>query len=126
MGEYEEYNIIPNDLLENVAYAFYKDFDGNLPTIEDNIWRAQNCDEKSTGIAIGDTSPIIITSEKYQHNKDGTIEAEYETEYTATGTPSGSYKVHFEPNGKSALPIEMIPTNGLPAMLTARMNAGSN
>ncbi len=98
MGEYEEYNIIPNDLLENVAYAFYKDFDGNLPTIEDNIWRAQNCDEKSTGIAIGDTSPIIITSEKYQHNKDGTIEAEYETEYTATGTPSGSYKVHFEPN----------------------------
>lgn len=96
-GEDGQYQIIPNELLRNAAYALYKDFDGNLPTIDDNIWRATYYDDMSTGIIVGDNAPFIITSESYAQNEDGTIDAEYVTEYW-DGSSAGNYKVHFEPN----------------------------
>lgn len=96
-GEDGQYQLIPNELLINAAYALYKDFDGNMPTIDDNIWRAMYYDDMSTGITVGDDAPFIITSDKYQKNEDGTIDAEYVTEYW-DGSSAGTYKVHFEPN----------------------------
>lgn len=96
-GEDGQYQVIPNELLKNGAYALYKDFDGNLPTMDDGIWRAKYYDEVSTGITVGDSAPFIVTSEKYQQNDDGTIDGEYVTEYWGD-IPAGTYKVHFEPN----------------------------
>ena len=97
VGEDGQYQIIPNELLRNAAYALYKDFDGNLPTIDDNIWRATYYDDMSTGITVGDNAPFNITSESYAQSEDGTIDAEYVTEYW-DGSSAGNYKVHFEPN----------------------------
>ena len=96
-GEDGEFQIIPNNLLKNAAYAIYKDFDGNLPAIDGDIWRAWNNDDQSTAIVIGDDAPFTVTSEKYQQNEDGSIDAEYVTEYWEN-TPGGTYHVHFEPN----------------------------
>ena len=96
-GENGEYNVIPNDLLKNAAYAFYADFDGDLPNIEDDSMRAHYSDEETTAIGIGDTSAFKILSQTNNKNEDGTLDVEYELEFWG-GTPAGSYRVHFEPN----------------------------
>ena len=96
-GEDGQYQVIPDTILQNAAYALYKDFDGNLPAIDDDIWRAHYHDNTSTGITVGDNAPFKVIREKYQKNEDGSIDAEYETEYWGD-IPAGTYRVHFEPN----------------------------
>lgn len=99
LGEDGQYNVIPNNVLKNAANAFFADFDGKLPSIGNDIWRAKRSDSDTTGVAIGDTSAFNTISQTYTRNKDGTLDAEYVLEYWG-GTPAGSYKVHFEPNSQ--------------------------
>ena len=97
MGEYGEYMVTSNDLLKNAAYAIFPDFRGELPALNDDIWRARSADAETTGITVADRFPIDISSQEYHVNDDGTAEAKYVFD-NWVNTPIGSYTVYFEAN----------------------------
>lgn len=98
MGENGEYNLIPSDLLKNAGFALYPDFDGTLPPIDDGIWRAQQSDQDTVGITIGDTSVITLEIKNSQVNDDGSVDIEYDVYYSSENSYAGDFIVHYVPN----------------------------
>ena len=93
----EDYYIVPDQVLKNVSFACFKDFNGIIPRIDTDIWRAAYNDSNSKLLIIGDSGIKDFKLESYTCNEDDSVDAIYSVLFWGDEEDESAdyYKIHY-------------------------------